>query len=168
MTHMISRHLNVLSKYKVLNYKNQYKDPLLLDFGSRNATENFNFSFGERTEVWRSCSTVFKARVSMNNLWFSLKNEHPWQGEMFVLGGCTDLSAMGRKQISRVESGLHGLVSVKLDRMMKPWIKPESCSLERKGDLPFQFFFGTCGTYHVPEEKILLCFDIDDMYGCHR
>ena len=61
---MIPRVLNVLSQYKVLNYKNQYKDPLLLDFGSRNATENFNFSFGERTEVWRSCSTVFKARVS--------------------------------------------------------------------------------------------------------
>jgi len=67
----------VLSPNKVLNYKNQYKDPLLLDFGSRNATKNFNFDFGERTEVWRSCSTVFKARVSTNNLCFSLKKRIP-------------------------------------------------------------------------------------------
>ena len=59
-----------------MNYKNQFKDPLLLDFGSRNATENFNFSFGERTEVWRSCSTVFKARVSVYNLWGFLENEN--------------------------------------------------------------------------------------------
>ena len=54
----------VLSLKKVLNHKNYALDPLLLDFESRNVTENFNFSFGERTEVWRSCSTVFKARVS--------------------------------------------------------------------------------------------------------
>ena len=55
--------MSLLSSFEVLNYKQQLKDPLLLDFDSRNATENFDFSFGERTEVWRSCSTVFKARV---------------------------------------------------------------------------------------------------------
>ena len=84
MTH-ISWQLNLnrinsilLSPNKVLNYKNQYKDPLLLDFGSRNATENFNFSFGERTEVWRSCSTVFKARVSTFFNWHRLLFLEKW------------------------------------------------------------------------------------------
>ena len=56
------------------------KDPLLLNFGERNATENFNFSFGERTEVWRSCSTVFKARVFAKTcvVWSFLTNSTPY------------------------------------------------------------------------------------------
>ena len=74
-----------------------------------------------------------------------------FQGEMMIFGGNSpaDSSTYARKQISK--------------------INPNKCKLKRlEEDLPFEFFLGTCGTYNFANggEKVLLCFDIDEMDRC--
>ena len=64
--------------------------------------------FGDRVQLYLKLGL---AHVKSDSDWV-LKGVHPTLGEMLVLGGCTDLSAMGRKQISRVQSGLIKLQSV--------------------------------------------------------
>jgi len=32
------------------------------------------------------------------------------------------------------------------------------CKLERTGDLNFDFYYGSCGAFSMPEEVVLLCF----------
>ena len=104
----------------MLNYKNYALDPLLLNFESRNVTENFNFSFGERTEVWRSCSTVFKARVSVYNLWGFLENENTLVKArcLYLVDAQICLPWEGSKsaELSQGSMDYRSLASVKLDR----------------------------------------------------
>ena len=91
-----------------------------MDFGSRNATENFNFSFGERTEVWRSCSTVFKARVSVYNLRGYLENVNTLVKArcLYLVDAQICLPWEGSKsaELSQGSMDYRSLASVKLDR----------------------------------------------------
>ena len=39
--------------------------------------------------------------------------------------------------------------------------------MQRQADLPFDFAFGACNTFQLPDEKALLCFSLDDSRSCH-
>jgi len=41
------------------------------------------------------------------------------------------------------------------------------CSLKRVGRLPFNLYYGSCNTFAFPEEKVLLCFDLNHNKSCH-
>ena len=42
------------------------------------------------------------------------------------------------------------------------------CEMMRQDrDLPFDFDLGSCNTFEVPEEKVLMCFSQDDRKSCH-
>merc|ERR550534_713600 len=45
--------------------------------------------------------------------------------------------------------------------------KVVGCSLKRVGVLPFNFYYGSCNTFAFPEEKVLLCFDLNHSQSCH-
>ena len=44
------------------------------------------------------------------------------------------------------------------------------CSLEKIGQLPHEFDWGTCGTYEFPEERVMFCFPypIETSNKCFR
>ena len=42
------------------------------------------------------------------------------------------------------------------------------CELKRVGDLNYEFYFGACGTFMFPDERILLCFSEAKRSGCER
>ena len=67
------------------------------------------------------------------------------KGELFVFGGNSELNNM-RKQVSKVMG----------------------CGLQRIGDLSYDFYQGACGTYHMPDERILLCFSESYQRQCER
>ena len=46
--------------------------------------------------------------------------------------------------------------------------KIADCQVERIGDLPFTFYGGTCATYHVPYERIFMCFSSGGYDKCRR
>ena len=43
-----------------------------------------------------------------------------------------------------------------------------NCGLKSIGELPFEFHYGTCGTYLFPDERIFICFGDDDGKKCQR
>ena len=45
--------------------------------------------------------------------------------------------------------------------------KIEGCKLERKEDLPFDFYLGACNTFLQPKPHVLLCFDYNNDKTCH-
>ena len=66
-------------------------------------------------------------------------------GELFVFGGDSESNNM-RKQVSKVMD----------------------CGLRRIGDLSYDFRQGACGTYYMPDERILLCFSESYQRQCER
>ena len=43
------------------------------------------------------------------------------------------------------------------------------CGLQRQGNLPFDFAYGSCGDYTLNgEDLVLLCFSSSDTKKCHR
>ena len=46
--------------------------------------------------------------------------------------------------------------------------KIENCGLKKIGELPFDFRFGTCGTFNFPDERIFLCFGDVTRKKCQR
>ena len=46
--------------------------------------------------------------------------------------------------------------------------KISGCGVERIGELPFNFLRGTCNTYAFPDERIFMCFDVDNPKKCRR
>lgn len=42
------------------------------------------------------------------------------------------------------------------------------CELTRIGDLSFEFYWGACGTFKFPEERIMLCFAATGRNTCER
>ena len=45
--------------------------------------------------------------------------------------------------------------------------KVVGCEMIRQSDLPFNFDRGSCNTFQVPEEKVLMCFSEDSRKSCH-
>ena len=49
--------------------------------------------------------------------------------------------------------------------------KIQGCELVQQGDLPFDFYAGSCNTFLEPTPRILLCFDFahvwKDAHVCH-
>ena len=46
--------------------------------------------------------------------------------------------------------------------------KIEECNLKRIGSIPFEFRYGTCGTYTFDQREIvLLCFQYKALKSCH-
>ena len=45
--------------------------------------------------------------------------------------------------------------------------KINGCQLDRVGDLPFEFHYGACTNFVPASEKILLCFDVNQLKTCH-
>ena len=45
--------------------------------------------------------------------------------------------------------------------------KVVGCQMVRQSDLPFDFDRGSCNTFKVPEEEVLMCFSIDSRKSCH-
>ena len=45
--------------------------------------------------------------------------------------------------------------------------KINGCQLDRVGDLPFEFYYGACTNFVAQAEKILLCFDVNQLKTCH-
>ena len=66
-------------------------------------------------------------------------------GELFVFGGYSESNNL-RKQVSKVKG----------------------CGLKRIGDLSYDFYQGACGTYLMPDERILLCFSESYQRQCER
>ena len=46
--------------------------------------------------------------------------------------------------------------------------KIENCALKLVDELPFDFHYGTCGTYLFPDERIFLCFGDKTGKKCRR
>ena len=45
--------------------------------------------------------------------------------------------------------------------------KINGCQLDRVGDLPFEFYYGACTNFMAQTEKVLMCFDINQLKTCH-
>lgn len=45
--------------------------------------------------------------------------------------------------------------------------KVVGCTITKMPDLPFEFTFGSCITYKLPQEKVLMCFHVYDQRKCH-
>jgi len=45
--------------------------------------------------------------------------------------------------------------------------KVDGCSLKLVGAIPFNFYYGSCNTFAFPEEKVLLCFDLNNPQSCY-
>ena len=45
--------------------------------------------------------------------------------------------------------------------------KVVGCEMIRQSDLPFDFDRGSCNTFEVPEEKVLMCFGLKSTKNCH-
>ena len=41
------------------------------------------------------------------------------------------------------------------------------CEMIRQFDLPFDFDRGSCNTFQIPDEKVLMCFSDDSRKSCH-
>ena len=59
----------------------------------------------------------------------------------------------------------HYSAAKKTQRSIK---KIVNCGLKEMGELPFDFHYGTCGTYNFPDERIFLCFGDDAGKKCQR
>ena len=46
--------------------------------------------------------------------------------------------------------------------------KVTDCELKRIGDLSFEFYWGACGTFKFPEERVMLCFAVTGKTTCER
>ena len=62
-------------------------------------------------------------------------------GEFFIFGGRTQ-----KRQVSKIIN----------------------CSLRRVGDLPYELFAPTCGTFEFPEERSMICFSSKHEKSCVR
>ena len=45
--------------------------------------------------------------------------------------------------------------------------KINGCQLDRVGDLPFEFYYGACTNFISQTEKVLMCFDVNQLKTCH-
>ena len=43
----------------------------------------------------------------------------------------------------------------------------ENCQMTRIGDLPFDYYRGSCNTFLEPNPRVLLCFSDNDPKVCH-
>lgn len=47
--------------------------------------------------------------------------------------------------------------------------KINGCRLERQGNLPFSFYYGSCGNFNLAgRDIVLLCFSSTDRQTCHK
>ena len=104
-------------------------------------TENFEFKINDDTEVYSSCSSVLN-------------------GEVFVFGGHNS-SYNRKKQVNLNLWSIHRNLNIQVSKIV-------GCELKRIGDLNYEFYEGTCGTYNFPEERILLCFPSEKRAECER
>ena len=93
---------------------------------------------GPETSVFRSCS------ASIN-------------GEFYVFGGEDD----NRRQV--LLSCAYAVYQVLFQIS-----KINGCSLDRIGQLPHEFVYGSCGTYKFPEERVMFCFQRSMESACFR
>ena len=106
------------------------------------ATENFEFQMDDDTQVYRSCSATLN-------------------GELFVFGGYSSTNNV-KKQVSFQHN------CQKFSKFQIQVSKVIGCELKRIGDLSYDFAYGACGTYSIPEERIFLCFPDNQLSKCER
>ena len=61
---------------------------------------------------------------------------------------------------SNINSNINNLFEKKANKIV-------GCEMARQFDLPFDFESGSCNTFYVPEEKVLMCFSASDPNTCH-
>ena len=100
----------------------------------------------EDVQVYRSCSATL-------------------HGELFVFGGYAT-SMDKRKQVSTLQLSCFIINLLKNSKIKVS--KVVGCELKRIGELSYEFYQGACGTYSLPEERILLCFSSEARTKCER
>ena len=78
------------------------------------------------------------------------------RGRMWYFGG---YGAQDIRQVSKE------VILPKLNLILKA-SKVVGCKMTRQSDLPFDFYGGSCNTFAVPEEKVLMCFSEDSRKSC--
>ena len=86
-------------------------------------------------------------------------------GELFVIGGSSQ-----RKQVNTFFSQAVPLWYYQVQKIIEKIkvSKVIGCGLKRIGDLSYDFYFGACGTFFFPEERIFFCFSEEYKNKCER
>ena len=109
---------------------------------SGGTTENFEFQINDDTQVLRSCSAILN-------------------GEVFVFGG-DYTGPMNQVNLELTSQDLwNNYLSLEVSKIV-------GCELKRIGDLNYDFYWGACGTYKFPEERVMLCFSYYSKSKCER
>ena len=119
---------------------NRHKSPIILSIYQyvQDNARSVNFDFEIRTNAYAGCSAVLN-------------------GALLLFGGNPE-----QNQVSII----HLLFIGNLKHAFKV-SEVSGCSLKRIGILPFDFYYGSCNTFAFPNEKVLLCFDLNHSQSCH-